>query len=134
MPFVFREQNSLQRWRSNPISFIEEILGDPKTGAPFELFPAQQTFFSHCWKRTATRAAAINMSFRRAERFSLCMRQNYPASCDQISVHPDTLPQTALCRCIVLEVRLSLYNRKALSMAAVLSALDILAWRNRQFG
>jgi hypothetical protein len=33
MPFVFREQNSLQRRRSNPISFIEEILRDPKTGA-----------------------------------------------------------------------------------------------------
>ena len=59
MPFVFREQNSLQRWRSNPISFIEEILRDPKTGAPFELFPAQQTFFSHCWKRAATRAAGV---------------------------------------------------------------------------
>jgi hypothetical protein len=45
MPFVFREQNSLQRWRSNPISFIEEILRDPKTGAPLNCFQRSKHSF-----------------------------------------------------------------------------------------
>jgi hypothetical protein len=34
---VKREQ--VQRWRHEPISFIEECLHDPETGAPFRLYP-----------------------------------------------------------------------------------------------
>jgi phage terminase large subunit-like protein len=44
------EHSALQRWRHNPISFITEILRNPKTGQPFELFDAQKQFFAHCWQ------------------------------------------------------------------------------------
>ena len=30
--------------------FIEEVLRNPKTGKPFELFPAQREFFKHAWQ------------------------------------------------------------------------------------
>ena len=44
--------SALTRWRQNPISFIEEVLRDPETGKPFELFDAQRQFFEHAWKLT----------------------------------------------------------------------------------
>jgi hypothetical protein len=44
------EQNTLDRWRERPISFIEEVLRNPKTKKPFELFDAQRQFFDHAWK------------------------------------------------------------------------------------
>jgi hypothetical protein len=31
----------LDRWRSNPISFIETVLYDPETKRPFKLLPAE---------------------------------------------------------------------------------------------
>ena len=45
------ERNALERWRQNPVSFIEEVLRDPDTGKPFELFDAQKQFFAHAWQR-----------------------------------------------------------------------------------
>jgi hypothetical protein len=47
------EPNALERWQREPISFITEVLREPKTGKSFELFPAQIQFFEHCWKRRA---------------------------------------------------------------------------------
>jgi phage terminase large subunit-like protein len=44
------EPNSLARWQAAPISFITEVLRNPKTGKPFELFPAQRQWFDHCWQ------------------------------------------------------------------------------------
>ena len=45
------ERNTLERWRANPIEFIEQVLRDPETDRPFELFEAQRQFFQHCWQR-----------------------------------------------------------------------------------
>jgi hypothetical protein len=47
------EPNTLQRWRERPISFITEVLCNPKMGRPFELFDAQRQFFAHCWQLRA---------------------------------------------------------------------------------
>jgi phage terminase large subunit-like protein len=44
------EPNSLERWKQQPISFITEVLRNPQTGKPFELFPAQRQFFEHAWQ------------------------------------------------------------------------------------
>ncbi len=32
------DSSALARWRANPLSFIEQVLRDPETGQPFELF------------------------------------------------------------------------------------------------
>jgi hypothetical protein len=45
------EQSALRHWQREPIRFIEEILTDPETGKPFELFPAEREFFQHAWQR-----------------------------------------------------------------------------------
>ena len=34
----------LARWKRDPVAFIREVLVDPETGAPFELYPAQERF------------------------------------------------------------------------------------------
>lgn len=36
--------NKLTRWRSDPAAFVREVLVDPETSAPFELYPAQERF------------------------------------------------------------------------------------------
>jgi phage terminase large subunit-like protein len=41
----------LDRWRSNPISFIETVLHDPETKQPFKLLPAERAFLEHAFKR-----------------------------------------------------------------------------------
>jgi hypothetical protein len=41
---------SALRWRQQPISFIEQVLRDPETSKPFELFDAQKQFFAHAWQ------------------------------------------------------------------------------------
>jgi len=33
------------RWKKDPVSFIREVLVDPETGRPFELYTAQEAFF-----------------------------------------------------------------------------------------
>jgi hypothetical protein len=32
----------IQPWKTDPISFIEECLHHPETGAPFKLYPEQK--------------------------------------------------------------------------------------------
>jgi phage terminase large subunit-like protein len=44
------EDNTLVRWRQRPVEFIREVLRDPMTGRPFELFEAQEQFFAHAWQ------------------------------------------------------------------------------------
>ena len=39
----------LDRWRSNPISFIETVLHDPETKKPFKLLPAERAFLEHAF-------------------------------------------------------------------------------------
>lgn len=45
------DANTLERWQREPISFIREVLRNPKTGRPFNLFPAQVQWFKYCWQR-----------------------------------------------------------------------------------
>jgi hypothetical protein len=35
------EHNTLERWQHDPLTFIAEVLRNPKTGKAFELFEAQ---------------------------------------------------------------------------------------------
>jgi phage terminase large subunit-like protein len=41
---------TLQYWRAHPIEFIENILFDPESGAPFVLLPAERDFLEHAFK------------------------------------------------------------------------------------
>ena len=43
---------ALRRWRSNPTSFITEILHDPETLRPFQLLPAERQFLQHAYQLT----------------------------------------------------------------------------------
>jgi phage terminase large subunit-like protein len=42
---------ALARWQRQPISFIEEVLRDPETGRPFELFDAERQFLQRAYQR-----------------------------------------------------------------------------------
>jgi phage terminase large subunit-like protein len=44
------DHSALQRWRADPVNFIEQVLRDPETGKPFTLLPAQKEFFKHAWQ------------------------------------------------------------------------------------
>jgi phage terminase large subunit-like protein len=37
------------QWRADPISFIESVLHDPETGAPFKLLDAEKQFLTHAF-------------------------------------------------------------------------------------
>jgi len=39
----------LDRWRADPIGFIEKVLFDPETGAPFKLLDAERDFLQHAF-------------------------------------------------------------------------------------
>ena len=41
---VALDGTALQRWRADPISFVEEVLHDPETGKPFVLLEAERRF------------------------------------------------------------------------------------------
>ncbi len=43
------DSTTLSRWRSSPISFVEEVLHDPETGKPFVLLPAEIAFMTHAF-------------------------------------------------------------------------------------
>jgi phage terminase large subunit-like protein len=45
------DHTTLERWQRDPVSFISEVLRNPKTGRPFELLDAQKQFFAHAWQR-----------------------------------------------------------------------------------
>jgi len=40
----------LDRWRANPIAFIEEVLHDPETGKPFVLLDAERDFLLYAFQ------------------------------------------------------------------------------------
>jgi phage terminase large subunit-like protein len=44
------EQTSLQRWLREPQRFIAEVLRDPESGQPFELFAAEREFLSRAYQ------------------------------------------------------------------------------------
>jgi phage terminase large subunit-like protein len=43
------DSTPLQRWRSSPVSFVEEVLHDPETGKPFVLLEAERIFMRHAF-------------------------------------------------------------------------------------
>ena len=45
--------STLARWRACPSLFIEEVLYDPETGAPFVLFDAERSFLKHAYQLNA---------------------------------------------------------------------------------
>jgi hypothetical protein len=44
--------STLDRWRGDPTAFISDIMRDPETGRPFELFDAQTQFLRHAFTLT----------------------------------------------------------------------------------
>jgi terminase large subunit-like protein len=44
---------SLERWRRSPVSFIETVLHDPETGAPYRLLPAERAFLDYAFQTAA---------------------------------------------------------------------------------
>ena len=50
--------SALARWRANPLSFIEQVLRDPETRQPFELFDAQREFLTGAFTLTDDRRLA----------------------------------------------------------------------------
>ncbi len=50
-----KQRNSSQplaRWRSDPVRFITEVLRNPETGQPFELYPAEAEFLRRAFTLT----------------------------------------------------------------------------------
>jgi phage terminase large subunit-like protein len=45
-------KTSFARWSRDPIVFIREVLIDPETGTPFELYPAQERFLREAFTPT----------------------------------------------------------------------------------
>jgi Terminase large subunit, ATPase domain len=43
------DSTTLSRWRSSPISFVEEVLHDPETGKPFVLLEAERVFMQRAF-------------------------------------------------------------------------------------
>jgi hypothetical protein len=43
-------RQSLQRWRRDPVAFIEQVLIDPETGKPFILLDAERRFLAHAFQ------------------------------------------------------------------------------------
>jgi phage terminase large subunit-like protein len=40
----------LERWRADPIAFIETVLFDPESGRPFQLLDAERAFLQHAYQ------------------------------------------------------------------------------------
>jgi phage terminase large subunit-like protein len=45
------DDTALDRWRRQPLSFIREVLRNPETGKPFELFDAERQFLKRAYQR-----------------------------------------------------------------------------------
>jgi phage terminase large subunit-like protein len=45
--------SSIERWRSDPMAFIETVLHNPETGKPFKLLPAERDFLAHAFRLDA---------------------------------------------------------------------------------
>ena len=47
------DKNTLRRWRRHPATFVEEVLFDPETDAPYKLLPSERRFLAHAFKTGA---------------------------------------------------------------------------------
>src|SRR5271169_6641772 len=41
--------SKIARWKADPVAFVTEVLRNPETGRPFELYPAQERFLSEAF-------------------------------------------------------------------------------------
>lgn len=44
------DATAFARWRADPASFVEQVMVDPETGAPFVLLPAERAFMAHAFR------------------------------------------------------------------------------------
>ena len=44
------DKDTLRRWRRHPTTFVEDVLFDPETGAPYRLLPSERHFLAHAFK------------------------------------------------------------------------------------
>jgi phage terminase large subunit-like protein len=44
------DHTTLDRWRADPVAFVEAVLCDPETGKPFKLLPAERDFLAHAFQ------------------------------------------------------------------------------------
>ena len=44
------DRKLLARWKADPVTFIQTVLYDPETGAPFELLDAEREFLKHAFR------------------------------------------------------------------------------------
>jgi phage terminase large subunit-like protein len=44
------EPSAADQWRRDPAAFIEAVLYDPETRAPFRLLPAERAFMDRCFQ------------------------------------------------------------------------------------
>jgi phage terminase large subunit-like protein len=47
------DKDTLRGWRRHPTTFVEEVLHDPETGAPYRLLPSERRFLAHAFKTAA---------------------------------------------------------------------------------
>jgi hypothetical protein len=76
---------AIARWKRDAIAFVREVLVNPETGKPFELYPAQERFLREALTLKADGAAqkgwtaeALSADYRRADggsRACLCAPQ-----------------------------------------------------------
>ena len=59
MTDVALNETALHRWRSDPLSFIEEVLHDPETGKPFVLLEAERAFMRRAFALDADGRLAV---------------------------------------------------------------------------
>src|SRR4029077_15163516 len=45
-----KQRTLLERWRADPISFIEDVLHDPETRKPFVLLASERAFLEHAFQ------------------------------------------------------------------------------------
>lgn len=48
-----RLSNSIVRWRADPVTFVEQVLIDPESGKPFNLYAQEKAFLRHGLELTA---------------------------------------------------------------------------------
>ncbi len=53
-PFKTSNRETLKRWRKDPVVFITEVLKNPETGRPFELYSEQEKFIREAMTLTKT--------------------------------------------------------------------------------
>lgn len=47
------QSKTFERWKRDPVAFISEVLRNPQTGAPFELYLAQVEFLRRAFTLTS---------------------------------------------------------------------------------